>query len=711
MRLPDQLSKSALLAGGFVWFGAWAGRSLNSTAVLIGSVASVAAFALRRRSLAALLLITTAGSVSGYLSIERDRAILETLVPEGVVEVRGTAVEDPRPGSAGYWFLIEPESVSTRHREMVWSGPRLLVSADRSFDVMAGDRLLVSGRLSARPGRARGDAYAGRVAARSVERISAAEGFFRVANLLRSRVEDRLAATAERPAAALVSGFLIGDIRELPASDAEALRRAGLSHYVAVSGSNVALFLTLWWVIVAPLGFGPRRRAVLGLLGLVLFVLVTRWEPSVLRAGVMAGFVLLARALGVSIGPWTALGGGVAGLLLVSGELVADVGFQLSVAATAGVIAGAGYRPLRRFPIVGAALAATVSAQLAVAPLLLIHFGTLPLLSPVTNLLAGPLVAAATSFGGIGVLAGLDYGIGLATMLAGFVLAIARSASPWPQIGWFGYCGVMAAVALGRVAGLRRIMGLTAAAWAFIVIGLNPAPVTRPAAVFLDVGQGDSTLLLSDDGAVVLIDGGPDEGVLISRLRQYGIDHIDLVVASHQHHDHVTGLIAALEQFPVGLIWHSGHSDSGPEMRALLDLAARKNVPTEIVRPGWRAGIGSFSIEVRGPLRRYASPNDQSIVLMIEAGRHTILMPGDVETYAQKDLGPIHADVLKVPHQGAATSDLDWIRSTGARVAIIPVGPNDYGHPSPEVVEVLDEMGAEVWRTDRDGDVVISVGD
>lgn len=711
MNLPDEVGKWTLGAAAAVWLGAWSGRSAGVTAMVLWLAANFVLLAWGRHRMVLLAAFVLAGSLSGLLSSQRDQAIVESLVIDGYVEVHGTAVDDPRPGRTGFWFLIEPGHLETRHREYRWTGPRLLVGSEEPLSIMAGDLVSVTGRLSSGSGTARGDVFAGRVDARRVERISEATGFFRAANLIRSRVQEQLAGNADRPAAALVSGFLIGDIRELPRPDGEALRRAGLSHYVAVSGSNVALFLALWWVVVGPLGFGPRRRAFLGLIGLVLFVMVTRWEPSVLRAAAMAGLVLVIRAFGLSIGPWAALGGGVGGLLLVSGELVSDVGFQLSVAATAGVIAGTGFRPLRRFPMVGATLAATVSAQLAVAPLLLIHFGTLPLLSPITNLLAGPLVVAATSLGGIGVLMGLPVLLDSATAIAGIVLDIARSAAPWPQIGWFGYSGVMLAAVLAKVSGLRRIMSLAAAAWAFITIGLAPVPVTLPAVVFLDVGQGDSSLFLGDRGAVVLVDGGPDPGILIERLRHYGVDHIDLLIASHQHHDHVAGLIGALESFPVGLVWHSGQSSPESEMQALLDLAARIGVPAEVVRPGWTATIGRFHLEVLGPKRRYASPNDQSVVLLVEAGGRSILMPGDVELFAQRDLGPISADLLKVPHQGAATSDPGWLRSTGADLAIIPVGPNDYGHPSAEVVRLLEEMGADVRRTDHEGDIVVSVGE
>jgi competence protein ComEC len=117
--------------------------------------------------------------------------------------------------------------------------------------------------------------------------------------------------------------------------------------------------------------------------------------------------------------------------------------------------------------------------------------------------------------------------------------------------------------------------------------------------------------------------------------------------------------------------------------------------------------IGSFTVEVLAPVRRYASPNDGSLVVRIVAGGTSVLFSGDIEAIAQADLGPLPADVLKVPHQGAATSDLTWIRDSMPRVAVISVGGNDYGHPSPEVIAALEAGGAIVYRTDRDGTVTL----
>ena len=120
--------------------------------------------------------------------------------------------------------------------------------------------------------------------------------------------------------------------------------------------------------------------------------------------------------------------------------------------------------------------------------------------------------------------------------------------------------------------------------------------------------------------------------------------------------------------------------------------------------------VGSIGLEVLGPARRYASLNDQSIAIRATIGGHTVLLSGDMERVSQGDLDPPRVDVLKVPHQGAATSDPEWLVETGASVAVVSVGPNRFGHPSEELLATLERAGMEVRRTDREGDVVIDLG-
>jgi competence protein ComEC len=261
-------------------------------------------------------------------------------------------------------------------------------------------------------------------------------------------------------------------------------------------------------------------------------------------------------------------------------------------------------------------------------------------------------------------------------------------------------------MAAWRYAGLRPPLVLVAAI--AVAMAVMPWKTGPPAGtvVFLDVGQGDASLIFGED-YTVLIDGGPDPAMLRVKLVEYGVDRIDLLVVTHVHADHVEGLKAVIGHMPVGEVWAAfeGHSTAASEwlvesVRSSPGLMWAPAVGERIDTPGLR-------LTVIAPLRRYASANDQSIVVEAVVDGRTLLFTGDIETIAQSELVVTGVDVLKVPHHGGATSTASWLRSVGADVAVISVGDNDFGHPAASVVEALESSGATVRRTDVDGDVVI----
>lgn len=702
MNRPGPAGVVVLAMAGLAWVGALAGRFVGAPALAVGAVLLAASLA--RRGVPLLLASAlVAGTLSGAWSIARETATLEAAVEGGHARIAGIAIDDTRSGRHGLWFLLVPTHRFVAGSWRPWNGPTLLVDSAETA-VPARASVEVAGTIKPGGGRIRGDPYAARIDARGVSVGAVSNPLFSVGNAVRARILSGL--DPGDPAAGLLAGFLVGDTRNVPTGWLESLRRSGLTHYVAVSGSNVALFLLLWWFVAGPLALGARRRAAIGLVGLVLFAVVTRWEPSVLRASVMAAVVLVARAVGLGLTPWVALGSSVLGLLVVSGELAVDVGFQLSVGATIGVMAGAGMFKGKLPSWLATPLGATTAAQVAVAPILLVHFGTLPLLSPLANLVAAPLVTLSTAAGGIGLLAGIPLLMRVGVGAAGAVLGVAGVAGQGPQLGWVSV-GIASAV-VGAV--MIRPLRLVAAATAALVViwmAMPATPLPGSVVVVFDVGQGDA-ILVRDRGATMLIDGGPDGRLILQKLADYRIHRIDVLVLTHPHDDHASGLVAIAERLPVGVLWHPGfRGESGPASQRLLTLAERKGIPTVVPGVGDRIRLGDVEVEVLGPRRRYASPNDQSIVLRVTSASVSVLLPGDIEARAQRELGTVRADVLKVPHQGSATSDIGWLTSVGASLAVISVGPNDFGHPSPSVVEALEGSGARVIRTDEYGDVVI----
>lgn len=654
-----------------------------------------------------LVAVVVAGLISGLTSVAREQATLRTELPSGRVTVAGRLADDPRPLGSELRAVLAPTHLGTPRGWQPWPGPRLAIVLAEATTAVAGERVAVAGIMEARSGFVRGDPVAGRLDEAVVERLGpATDPLFQAGNAIRRRVASVLQDSGAR--GALLAGFLVGDVDRLPQAQLEELRLAGLSHFVAVSGSNVALFLAAWFIAAGPLGWGPRRRVLVGLAGLALFLVVTRWEPSVVRASLMAGLVLAGRLAGVALTPWAALGAAVTLSLLVAGQLSGDVGFQLSAAATAGVLVGSRRVRAAGWGSVGQVLGITLGAQVAVTPLLLWHFGSVPLLSPLTNLVAAPVVTLATAAGGVAVITASSSLVTAAGWLAQVVLTISHLAAGWPQLGAGAVAGAGLAAAASRLRPLRPWVAL--AAGLVISVGLLPAAgVDRSTLVFLDVGQGDATLLIGPGGETVLVDGGPDARRLLSGLRRFGVDHVDLMVATHGDQDHIGGLESVMSAVAVARLWHPGHVEGSDRYAALLEAAETHGLLVEQPAPGWVAEIGSFRIEVLGPGRRYAGINDESIVLRVVAGSSSALLTGDIEATAQGDLGVVPVDVLKVPHHGAATTDLGWLRRSAAPISVLSVGENDFGHPHPGVIGVLEEAGTVIRRTDLEGDVVLPV--
>jgi competence protein ComEC len=634
------------------------------------------------------------GAIAGLLVAARVATLDTAGLPKGTVDAVVRVAEDPSGRTFGT-AVGTIEGLSG----VAWDGPRVgLIGLPPQHTV--GATVAVVGDL--RPGvrRVGDERVAGILRIHEVtSAVPSSNPLVRVGNGVRSSVGDRYDGSHRQDG--LLSGFLTGDTDLMAASDEESLRLAGLSHFVAVSGSNVALFLAIWWLVTAPLSIHRRLRLVLGGVGLVLFAVVTRWEPSVVRACVMAGVVLAGGSLGVPVDPWMGLAVAVTVVLLVSAQLAFSVGFQLSVLATAGVLIGLGLAQGRRPRWLFVPLFSTLGAQIAVAPLLLVVFGSVPLLGPATNLIVGPVIAATTVTAAIGVL--VPVAAVVARMGATVVLDVATFASFGPQLGWVG-SGVWCAVALGLSIQVLRAptLALGAVALAVAVPWVAVSP-TVPTLTVLDIGQGDAILIQDPGGSTMLMDGGSDPAVLDRALRRHGLRSVDVVVVSHEDLDHVGGLVDLVRSGRTGVLVVSEFL--GPT--EVLQAATEAGVPIRRVAAGDRFSVGSVAIEVLSPARRFLSDNDGSITLMV-SGRTSVMLPGDIEAVAQRELPDVQPDVLVVPHHGSATTDLRWLSDTLGSVAVLSYGPNRYGHPHPDVIAVLDASGVTVFRT-VDGDVAIDL--
>jgi competence protein ComEC len=198
-----------------------------------------------------------------------------------------------------------------------------------------------------------------------------------------------------------------------------------------------------------------------------------------------------------------------------------------------------------------------------------------------------------------------------------------------------------------------------------IAVALVPgAPAPATGVVFLDVGQGDA-IVVRMSGVTVLIDGGPDPARLAERLGRYGIDRVDVAVVTHVHSDHAAGVAGILGRIPIGRIWAAFEPHTTAASESVLERAGALGIPVRAPSPGDRLAVGGDVVEVIGPRRRYAGPNDQSIVLVATLSGHRVLLSGDIETVAQSELHVPRVDILKVPH-GRHQRGQQRLRSPGS---------------------------------------------
>ncbi|MDX6288065.1 MAG: competence protein ComEC [Frankiales bacterium] len=565
----------------------------------------------------------------------------------------------------------------------------------------------------------------------------------RVAGRLRAGLRDA-AAPLPSDERGLLPGLVDGDVSRLNDDVRDNFRTTGLTHLTAVSGANVAIVAAAALGLARAIGLGLRGRAGFAALAVLGFVILARPSPSVLRAAAMGLIGLAALTGGRRVG-LPVLSATVLVLVLVDPALAITDGFALSVLATGALLTlaphlrdriGARARWAPQWTVDATAVA--LAAQIATAPYIALRFARLSLISVVANLLAAPAVAPATILGVLAavlapVVLPVAHVVGVvAGVPTGWLVVVARIGADLPgaSIGWpRGATGlvallgvVVAAIIVARRQAARRP---AAAMFAGVIVGIaaiHVIPSQWPprdwAMVVCDVGQGDAVAVRTAPGEAVLFDTGPDPVAVDRCLRKLGVRRLPLVLLTHFHADHVEGLPGVLRHRAVGEL-DVGPLDEPPEEHLRVATWAKaRRIPIHAVVPGELRSVGAVTWEVVAPMHEFrgtnSDPNNSSIVARVSAPGFTAMLTGDVEPPAQADLldnhVPLQADFLKIPHHGSSHQEPQFLAAVQPRIAVASVGAgNSYGHPAASTLEVLRAAGAQVFRTDHDGGVAITM--
>jgi len=468
---------------------------------------------------------------------------------------------------------------------------------------------------------------------------------------------DALQRVLPEPDGGLAAAILIGLRDRVDKGVAADFTTAGVSHIVAISGWNIAVVAA---TVAALLGglMRHRRRAIVTLAAILAYTLFAGATPSVVRAAVMAGVALLAVESGRGARAMVGLAWAVSAMLVVEPATVGDVGFELSAAATAGLLAWAtpltnrleSSAPWLPAPL-RESLGISLAAQAATLPIVLLVFGRLALVAPVANLVSVPLVPPAMAAGAVAFVSGWLATLGAPGWLCGllampawalfaaliWVVHLAAAVPGANETLAFPANAVAAAVSAGGVCWLhwqlardpvrkREMPGLAAGSRrpekpthrprrlrvfvcaTFVVALAGCVVAARPDGsvhvIVLDVGQGDAILLEGDRGGRILVDGGPDGSVLLKVLDRYVPSwdrRLDAIVLTHPHDDHVAGLVTVIEKYRVARAFESGWAVATPIYRSWLDALAAHGMKPERLRTGDTLRLDDVALRVLWP--------------------------------------------------------------------------------------------------------------
>lgn len=608
----------------------------------------------------------------------------------------------------------------------------------------------------------------GLLIARALQKRGEERTFLAGVHRLRRRFLALLAAGLGQEEGSLLQGIVWGAEEDIPAEVTKIFRETGVVHILSVSGLHVGMVAALLTSLTAGISRrGVAFCLTAG--GVLFYVLLVGLEPPVIRSAVMFLFYLLARYLRRPAAWPQALAMAVIVILLVSPAAVWEAGFQFSVAATAAILfflplgerlgkKGAETLSRLRFPPAGesllkkfvAVVGVSLSAQLGTLPLSAYHFSQFPLLSLPANLVAVPLTALLLYAGLLKSLLGF-FSPGLAGFLNPALAALSRLflklmelfAGPGgqlylhlPAVGvGLIYGGVFLLLHFASPPGRRRLkvllwwhrrfwerrgyrvalgtFALLAAALLFFVLAWGRKELEVN---FLAVGEGDAAVIFTPAGRVIVVDAGPEgagKRVVAPFLKRKGRKTIDLLIVTHPHRDHYGGVAELAEDFYLQAVVAPAEGEG--LYRQVRENLRRRGISFYLPREGTVLISGEeLKLEVLAYREKGNNTNDSSIVIKLTCGQTAFFLPGDLEKAGQEELlarfrgeeRKLAATVLKAPHHGGESAFLPALLLTvKPQALVIPVGPNEFGHPSPALLDFCRQQGIAVFRTDEKGTV------
>ncbi len=708
---------------------------------------------------------------------------LQSYIGAGTVEIIGVVAEEPDPKNGATNLLLSAREINLDGDWLEASGG-VLVRTTRYPSYRYGDLLQVSGELEEPPQLSDFDyrAYLARQGIYStmyypcVELLESGQGPQPLQGLysFRERMGEALSTSISEPQASLAQAILLGIRGNIPSSLYQDFQRSGMAHLLAISGLHMAIVGgILLSASVSVFGRGRPTYFLVTLTTLWVYALLAGMAPSVVRAAIMVSLFLLAVYLGRQRSVTTALAFAAAIMVALDPNILWQVSFQLSFAAVMGIIILAPTfqrwgGEIRAPRIVVDSLSFSLAAILATIPLVGHYFGYISLVGLPATLLTLPvlpgIIVLSALVGLVGLFAlplaqvigwvawlFLAYMSGVAGIFADLPYSSLELGSMdavwvWLYYGLFGsaiWLGsrrkrIFPSIGAGVKGAMRRATSLSRRLpikWVLIPLLIAAILIWVAAAVaptggrlsvsFLDVGQGDAILITTPAGQHILVDGGPspEEVCLeVGEALPFWERSIDLVILTHAHDDHVTGLVEVLRRYQVGQVMSPEFPSTSNAYSEWLSVIEDNSIPYIRAQAGQTIDLGGgATLEVLHPPAEFLEGTESDIdnngvILRLEMGEVSFLLTADLfmegEQYLIDQGVELRSTVLKVGHHGSSTSTSSgFLAAVNPQVAVISAGAdNPFGHPSAEVMARLTErLGQDsIYLTAERGTITLT---
>ena len=570
----------------------------------------------------------------------------------------------------------------------------------------------------------------------------------------RNWIKARLSQFLDPAETGLLMGLLAGDRSGIPEALRSDFQRSGLVHVLAISGFHVVLLAGLLMTFLKATGLPHRIVRVVGILLLAIYVPVTGGSPAVTRAVIMFAVPQVGMLFQRPAGALNSLGVALVFILLPNPQVLWNPGFQLSAAATVGIILGSSHNPLRALPeglsknrlwgkfqsFILEPTYTTVCATLATAPFLIYHFKTLAPLAWLGNIVIVPLISWGMEAGLFALLSPFDFltetfcsaasvmlrCASLLTRLLSDSSAASVTVGPYPPfvLLLMGFVfALLPSTRRSRLGGIFFVLGILFFSCFYFVC--NYRDVARPSwkLTAIDIGQGDAILITTPSGRNILIDSGPNDrrdsgkDIIVPFLRHSGILTLDALVVTHADADHFGGVLGIVGSFPVKELWVSECARLEPKAAWIktMAVALERGIPLRDISRGFTWSDNSMEIRALHPVSvgTCGETNEESITFRVKGLGHSAVLTGDLTVEGERKILKsgmfLKSDVLKLGHHGSKTSSSrNFLTAVGPKLALVSSGrKNRFHHPHKQVVERLDSLGIPYLNTATRGTITV----